>query len=703
MKLFNSTIRFRYFGIGPVLAALFLAVSLTVVVWPSLRWHEKYVDPVAGAIIWSDYDKSHDTRTLMFLVVSSCVFTLALTAGCWEMAPEGPDSEIGNAINQLLLLSLVPAGWRLAVSCMNAMNEVPPVRFLALFPLGAVVIISLISRYRKQLTKSDIYTIGGAMLIAPLMAAFSAMGILVTITRTIPIALAKVASIASGCIYGSAGVAVIAIFVLFALSPTLEVFRNRLIRCLMICQFAVPLLFMYLVPPPIQDLSHQFRTPFPTALVITIAVIIFVCHWRMYRRFKSAFKIEDGWILTRAIAPVAVAAISVYTMCGIAMLPTISRDYFHTGEQMIPWQQLWEFHRVPYVDFVPIHGAMSIVRGMFDQVFFDGGAGNYSTADVLLSGIAAAVTAIAASTLITPLGALFLAMTVLPELDRMWFVAAPLFLIANPRLLEKPVKWLAAWLVIGLIACAYNAAMGPAFVVGTSFIALWQIIRGFRTARGKLFGLIAISIAIAAIIGFIPLFREIVIGFVKFLLDNHWTNEAATGIAWVAGAWKRSRTYGFGSSQILWEVVRHGWLPVTFAAAAIYWREWSKPSANRRLPAMVLSAAIPPVMLLSSAWVIERIEPGFTGRSGALTDVAALYLAPSLVFLTMPKKYVGLFVLMAAVFVGLINPNGPPTGIDPQNNGDENVHHAIDTSQRGHGGWQRSGPRAFGAGHQTQS
>jgi len=34
------------------------------------------------------------------------------------------------------------------------------------------------------------------------------------------------------------------------------------------------------------------------------------------------------------------------------------RDDFHLGEQILPWQQWRDFHRLPYVDFAPVHGLM---------------------------------------------------------------------------------------------------------------------------------------------------------------------------------------------------------------------------------------------------------------------------------------------------------------------------------------------------------
>ena len=54
--------------------------------------------------------------------------------------------------------------------------------------------------------------------------------------------------------------------------------------------------------------------------------------------------------------PLCVAAIAVCLTASNRYLPAIYMDDFHLGEQLLPWQQLTQFGRLPYIDLIPIHG-----------------------------------------------------------------------------------------------------------------------------------------------------------------------------------------------------------------------------------------------------------------------------------------------------------------------------------------------------------
>lgn len=653
----------RYFGIGPVLAGVILAAALTALLWPMLRTHENYPDPVTGAVVWNDIDKGRDMRSLIVLIASTGIAVTGISALCWTLAPAGSDDDPGRTLNQFLLLSLAPAAWRLSAAAFSSTNRFPPLAVLSLYPLGAVVALLMLRRYRDTVVSSDICIIGGSLLIAPFMAAFSCLAILLTTARIMPGLIPRIMPLVVPATVAFTVIAALAIFSAFLFSDGLGAFGNRSLHILTLCQYPLPLLLFYLIPPPLLDLSHQFHVAIPRGLAITLGLLAALGAFLQHRRFQRAATHADHTV-ARFISPISVAALAIFIFCPTADAPSISPDFFHTGEQLIPWQQIWNFHRVPYVDFVPIHGLMAIARGGLNQLFFDGSAANYSAAAVLLLGFAAAILALTACELVSPLGALLFLFTALPDLDRMYFLAPPLLLIASPRLLKKPVLWLTLWIILCPLLCAYNAAMGPAFVLGTIPIALWQTWRSIGSVRWRLLLLFSIALLSAAVVLLVPLSRSITFGYIRFILDNQWTNEAINGIAWSQGLWRRDRTIGIGSSQLLWECFRFGWIPAVFAAAVVYWREWTKSPGSRNLPLMVLSAAVPLVLLFSCPWVMERIDPGAPSRSGALAQVALLGLVPALTLLAIPRQHLGISVLLLASFLGILYPYGIPTGLD---------------------------------------
>jgi len=288
MKTTGARLRIRYFGLGPVLVAALLALTLTNVLWSRLTTTEKYPDPVAGAIAWNAVNKNVDVHALFFLVASTAVMTVAISLLCHSLTPDGPESESGTSINQFLLFSMIPAGWRLAVACTHQPDQTPPFRSLAVFPLGAVLALLMLRRYRDHLQPADVFVVGGSALLAPLMAAFSALAIPLAIARLIPGAVNKIAPYVGHFTSMVTGAAIVGLIAIFILSPTLEILSRRVLTCLTACQYALPLLLFYLLPTPLIDAGHHFRHPYPTGLVVTLGMIGIVGVWRMHRRFRSA-------------------------------------------------------------------------------------------------------------------------------------------------------------------------------------------------------------------------------------------------------------------------------------------------------------------------------------------------------------------------------------------------------------------------------
>ena len=117
--------------------------------------------------------------------------------------------------------------------------------------------------------------------------------------------------------------------------------------------------------------------------------------------------------------------------------PYLQGDHFHWGEQLLPWQQMVNWGKVPYTDFIPIHGLMAMLRGFFNEVFFDGTAAYFGAGDYTLTALWIVATYLAASSLIGPVPALFLGLFA-PAYDRFYFLIPGLLILGQRRLLDRP-------------------------------------------------------------------------------------------------------------------------------------------------------------------------------------------------------------------------------------------------------------------------
>ncbi len=580
-----------------------------------------------------------------------------------------------------MLLSLVPAAWRLAISLAIAADGVPPFQAICLFPATALIAILLLRRYRKSITPEQLLATGGTVLLIVLLSIFAGFSIGVFFTRLIPATV----SLFNGTGYSLAGAGIgisfAAIVVFQVLSPTIEESQQKLLGWLKGMQYPLVLLFFHLVPPPFIDARHLFNERYPWLLVLVLSVGVIVSWFLIYRRHRRTVADYLPAIhrhpLARALSPTAVAAVIVFVYCGSAQIPSAYPDYFHWGEQVLPWQQLVDFHKIPYVEFVPIHGLMAYLRGGFSSVFFDGTAASYTGSDILLTGLTAVVLAVAASYLVSPLGALVLLMGTLPHLDRTYFVAPAIFIIAAPQILHRPRRLLISWLIVSALMIGYNAGLGCAFAVGTLPIIAWGTWRAIFTDRWWLVGIATTVFALLAILYSIAPVRQIAVAFVTFIVDNGWTNEVAHGIAWSQCALLRSPTQVPGTSQFIWEVTKYSWILFALLAAAMFWKYAGRsseepgdarsadsfPIPNRR-SLLVMCAAITPMFLLCSPWLLCRLEPGELGRSGAISHVSMYMILAPLMLLAIRSKNIVHTLLWLAVLIGIFYPSNP-TIIEP--------------------------------------
>jgi hypothetical protein len=666
MNTLPQRIRCAYFGVGSLLAAILISTSLCMAVWPHLNWAQNYPEPIAGNITWLAENKDRDYLTVALFLLTAAAGAAGIGVACWRAAPDGPDSDLGSALRQIMLLSLVPAAWRLTIAALLPQpTPPPPIRTVTLLPLGAALVIAALGRYRGRTTPWQVFSIAGAALLTPLLGAFAGLGVALLPARLIPGAVQHLQH-GHTALFAQVGLvlAVLAVITIYILSNTIELLENSLLRCLQIAQVPLPLLLFYLVPPRLIDPLHRFANPYPRALVVTLSVCCIASWWCMWRRFHRPInQAADAFALPRAIAPAAVAALMVFILVDPVGLPTAVDWYFHWGEQVLPWQQWHDFGKRPYIDFVPIHGLMAFGRGALNQAFFDGTAANYFVCDSILTGIAAAATALAACALLSPLAALVLLTALLP-LDRIYLLTPGLYLLAAPRLVRRPAGWVLAWLLLCVIECAYNPALGPAFVAASAPFGLWGLWRLLRRSWiGFAILLAGVAIVVGVFVG-VPILHQTVAQYVHFVADNGWTNAQANAIAWEEGIGQRDRTSGVGSSQFLWEICRFGWIAVAIAGAAVWWRQWCRPAPDRNLPAMIFGGSVALALVISAPWVMARLDAGYFTRSGYMTEAAMFLLLPPLVLLCTNARHVGRDLLLTSIAVGafyLIT----PTRLDP--------------------------------------
>lgn len=219
----------------------------------------------------------------------------------------------------------------------------------------------------------------------------------------------------------------------------------------------------------------------------------------------------------------------------------LSIDFFHNGEISMPMQQLVSYGKLPYRDFIPIHGFCDYYYGIINYLFFDGSYMALNAAKTVGDLFAAIFLAVLLWFFVgNRYQGLFLGYFFVPYLVktagmRYWFLVT-VFLVLFSGKTKKGMQSLYAWVLCSVLAIAWNPSIGGAAAIAFLPVILYRCkrdlpgqLREFWFARQKLqrnLTCVAWLLLFVAGVAFIPLFLQIV-GYLK---ENTGTTVYANGM-----------------------------------------------------------------------------------------------------------------------------------------------------------------------------
>ena len=614
---------------GPALAPLLSPASLlfclangaalTAFLGSFLQGQQLYNDLISGSLIWTNADKGFDFRLFYVFLAVSALFWMVLGA----VANRLPNtSAIRKAQDRLLILSLTPGalwlGTRLAT---NSFGTVPA--GCAACGLAMLMLLPALSRRRLNLTAVEIESIGHTILLTLLLAFFSGLGLATLISRTWgpmlqPNVGARFAGIACAAVF-------LVALTIIVISPTGSNIRQRLRHLVYGAQLLLPLLCAVVIPPAIV-VNRQLLIPNPSWILNACLILLMATGWVwLIRRWRKSADDGDANV-THHLTLFSVLPIAIFIAVNHGQLPTFIGDDFHLGEHLLPWQQLRDFGKLPFVDFVPVHPLMDLLVGAANDVFFDGTLANYENSRMILFAMGAGLTFVAAYRFGGAGIALCLAMAG-SVWDRLLFVPAAVAMLCHRSLLSRPAPWLVGATFVCFLSCFYNPAAGIALTLAIAPIAIfqfWQLVAKERKILVRIAAVFGLS---CALVGAIPACRTIGWGFVRFLVDNGRTVVIAHGAEWQIKAGQMLATKGILAVPILWEGLRFSWIIVLAISAAIFVRRaarWRKAAPET----LMISGVVCLFLLFLAKWTLNRIDAFNPSRTGEVSFLACLYLLP---------------------------------------------------------------------------
>ena len=394
-------------------------------------------------------------------------------------------------------------------------------------------------------------------------------------------------------------------------------------RFLFAAQLGIPLLFLYLLPPPLLRRDGSWFDPgFHWSLFLLVWLLAGIGWFALARAFRRAG--EERFPVPLPI----LLAVAVTLLAGGEGWPGIWQDDYHNGEVVLPWY-LWQtMGCVPYLDYIPSRGLINYLPGFFTWLFRGHDLSLLGTGQKLAD---LAVIALLLAPLRRRWGSVVALLAVLVISGLGCGIGAGLaaaiaffFFLTEPERYRDPIRWLWFFGVLGLIGIFYSLTDTAAMVLAMLPLLLRQLWRAVTEHR-RAFFLSAGVVAAAALLLLLTPFYRIVGGMLHILLEQAGVYTLAHCVPWMS-----SRDLeGAVTLGLFWQFVRFGWLAVGAMALFFLFRK-RRGTVRDELRFLGCSAIlILAVLLIQRAG--GRIDLGRTSRIFTVSGLFVGFLVPWLV------------------------------------------------------------------------
>ena len=608
-------------GLHAIIVGLIFASLSVIVTYRFATVPATHTELTAGYLTWAGQSKTLDY--LLPLLIAFVFLAVVLCTSWTHLLVGRMSSDAAERLSSLVLICDLPGIAGIAAWTTNAGGkDLIVLSAILIGVLGLAVWTTIIKRSTS--VGYDIGELWVASLVVFVLGAFVPIVLGVGLSRL----LAWNIQFVGNTSIVLCGVAFLIVFLISqAVGNTVP--RPRFASWLiMAIQFSGPLGFLLLVPPALA-LSDGTLLAQSTSwrLRMVIASGIALAWWSIFFRKFHTPK-NESWLVI--VSPWTLAAFLVVLRFGPWPLPSISSDDYHFGEILVPAWMASKFGAWPYIDVTPAHGLADYIGHTLNLLFYDGTAANlgmihYKLGNVLLL--------LVLFCLLRPLLGQWVSFAIcaifptqpLPPLPAIYFVAIVLLARCN----SVATLWVPIWIVVGTLAVLFTPGAGSVMAAASIPLGSYLIFYILRKdARTVLPGVLLLLLA-AVVLSFTP-FPKMVLGALRYVLDNIPINTTAHGLPWELS--RIAVPYGPNGGSV-YEILRSSWIaiPIVLAVAVII--VYAKDYSSEVRFEVVAAASVGGLFLLMMIpYTMGRIDPGSSSRMGFFSAWSWAVIVPLAVF-----------------------------------------------------------------------
>lgn len=247
-------------------------------------------------------------------------------------------------------------------------------------------------------------------------------------------------------------------------------------KSILLFQVPVPLVLLtFLTDKYLLNGVEKYKIHFSKRYIVVIILIILVLlGMNIFQYKKKVKKIK----INKKIPLVMISTIIVIFIVHHYAMPIYyhSGDFWHWGEEVLPWHQLVNKHMILYKNYSGTSGLYGLVLGFFQNMIFHGQSFSYLPSLVLRNIFWFSLYGILCYFLVGANFSLVIALlTFLPEYNRINAIIVLILILLNPALIKRRIQWLQVYILLSILSVFYYPLNGVAGILGGFPFALVQI------------------------------------------------------------------------------------------------------------------------------------------------------------------------------------------------------------------------------------
>lgn len=252
-------------------------------------------------------------------------------------------------------------------------------------------------------------------------------------------------------------------------------FKN-LDSTILLFQIPMPLILLtFLTNKYLLNNTENYEIHFSKRYVIVIVLIMLLLLLINIFQYKKKMREINN---KKDISLVMFSSILIVFIMHHYVMPIYyhSGDFWHWGEEVLPWHQLINKHLSLYREYSGTSGLYGMVLGFFQNFLFHGEEFAYLPSLVLSNMFWVSLYAFLCYLLVGSNFSFIIALlTFLPEYNRINVLIIFFLLLSNTFLIKKRIQWIQVYLLISIVSVFYYPLNGVAGILGGLSFAIIQI------------------------------------------------------------------------------------------------------------------------------------------------------------------------------------------------------------------------------------